>query len=150
VRLFAQRIITNLGILHEDGHPAPWIIAMDAVPTLASVLDDGACWAIEPMFSDFKGWGFNLEASQLLHAESLVLIMALAMYGCVSVGRDKARHHPTPREKSPGATRPHALALQETLSQHGLVVHPRFAPPRAVPSKRPPVRCLLSWPVSNG
>jgi hypothetical protein len=61
VRLFALGIITNLGILHEDGHPEPWIIAMDAVPTLASVLDDGAHWAIEPMFSDFKGRGFNLE-----------------------------------------------------------------------------------------
>lgn len=26
VRLFAQGVMTNLGILHEAGHPEPWII----------------------------------------------------------------------------------------------------------------------------
>lgn len=102
VRLFAQGVMTSLGILHEDGHPEPWIIAMDAVPTRSSVLDYAARWAIEPMFSDFKGRGFNLEDSQLQHAERLerlVLIMALAMYWCVRVGRDEALHSPTPLEK---------------------------------------------------
>jgi hypothetical protein len=39
VRLFAQGILTNLGILHEAGHPEPWIIAMDCPPTRAAVLD---------------------------------------------------------------------------------------------------------------
>jgi hypothetical protein len=55
------------------------------------------------MFSDFKGRGFNLEDSQLQHAdrlERLVLIMALAMYWCVRVGRDEALNHPTPLEKN--------------------------------------------------
>jgi hypothetical protein len=102
VRLFAHGVITNLGILHEPGHPEPWIIAMDAVPTRASVLDDASRWAIEPMFSDLKGRGFNLEDSQLQHAERLerlVLIMALAMYWCVHAGRDDALNHPTPLEK---------------------------------------------------
>jgi hypothetical protein len=102
VRLFASGVMTNLGILHEDGHPAPWIIAMDATPTRAAVLDDAARWAIEPMFSDFKGRGFDLEDSQRQHAdrlERLVLIMALAMYWCVRVGRDEALSHPTPLEK---------------------------------------------------
>lgn len=102
VRLFAHGVITNLGILHEDGHSEPWIIAMDTAPTRASVLDYAARWAIEPMFSDLKGRGFNLEDSQLQHAERLerlVLIMALAMYWCVSVGRDDALNHPTALEK---------------------------------------------------
>ncbi len=31
VRLFEQGVMTNLGILHEAGHPEPWIIAMDGV-----------------------------------------------------------------------------------------------------------------------
>lgn len=44
---------------------------MDAAPTRASVLDDAARWAIGPMFSDLKGRGFNLEDSQLQHAERL-------------------------------------------------------------------------------
>lgn len=101
-RLFAQGVITNLGILHEAGHPEPWIIAMDAAPTRAAVLDYAARWAIEPMFSDFKGRGFDLEDSQLQHAdrlERLVLLMALAMYWCVWVGQDEALNNPTPLEK---------------------------------------------------
>ncbi len=102
VHLFAAGILTNVGILHERGHEEPWIIAMDCVPTRATVLDYGARWAIEPTFSDFKSRGFNLEDSQLKHAdrlERLVLIMSLAMHWCVRVGRDEALHHPTPLEK---------------------------------------------------
>jgi hypothetical protein len=102
VQLFAAGISTNLGILHEAGHEQPWIIAMDCPPTRAAVLDYGARWAIEPTFSDFKSRGFDLEASQLDHAdrmERLILIMSLAMYWCVRVGRDDAKHRPTPLEK---------------------------------------------------
>ena len=102
VRLFAQGVMTPLGILHEAGHPEPWIIAMDCVPTRAAVLDYGARWAIEPMFSDFKGRGFELGDSQLEHAdrlERLILVMSLAMYWCVRVGRDDALNSPTPLEK---------------------------------------------------
>jgi Transposase DDE domain len=102
VRLFAQGVMTNLGILHEASHPEPWIIAMDCAPTRATVRDSGARWAIEPMFSDLKGRGFDLEDSQLEHAdrlERLLLIMSLAMYWCVRVGRDDALHSPTPLEK---------------------------------------------------
>jgi hypothetical protein len=105
VRLFAQGVMTNLGVLPEAGHPEPWIIAMDCVPTRAAVLDYAARWAIEPMFSDFKGRGFDLGHSQLWHAdrlERLVLIMALAMYWCVSVGQGDAEDHPTPLEKKRG------------------------------------------------
>jgi hypothetical protein len=47
VRLFAQGVMTHLGILHEAGHPEPWIIAMDCAPTWARVLDYAARWAIE-------------------------------------------------------------------------------------------------------
>jgi hypothetical protein len=88
--------------LHDTGHPAPWIIAMDCHPSRAAVLDYGARWAIEPTFSDFKRRGFNLEDSQLHHAdrlERLILIMTLAMYWCVHVGRDDALQRPTPLEK---------------------------------------------------
>jgi hypothetical protein len=102
VQLFAEGVWTNLGILHEPGHKEPWIIAMDCLPTRATVLDYGARWAIEPTFSDFKSRGFKLEDSQLEHAERLerlILIMSLAMYWCVRVGRDDAKHRPTPLEK---------------------------------------------------
>ena len=102
VRLFAEGVLTNLGILHEPGHEEPWIVAMECPPTRAAVLDYGARWAIEPTFSDFKSRGFDLEASQLEHAdrlERLILIMSLAMYWCVRVGRNEALHRPTPLEK---------------------------------------------------
>lgn len=103
VRLFARGgVLTNLGILHEAGHPEPWIVAMDCPPTRAAVRDYGARWAIEPTFSDFKGRGFELEDSQLEHAdrlERLILVMALAMHWCVRVGRDDALRRPTPLEK---------------------------------------------------
>jgi hypothetical protein len=102
VRLFASGVMTNLGILHEADHPEPWIIAMDCPPTRVAVLDYAARWAIEPLFSDCKGRGFDLEDSPLGHAdrlERLLLIMALAMYWCVHVGQDDARHRPTPLEK---------------------------------------------------
>jgi hypothetical protein len=44
---------------------------MDATPTRVAVLDDAARWAIEPMFSDFKGRGCHPEASQRQHTERL-------------------------------------------------------------------------------
>ena len=103
VRLFGEgEVFTHLGIRHESGHDEPWIIAMDCAPTRAAVLDYGSRWAIEPTFSDFKGRGFDLEDSQLEHAdrlEKLILIMALAMHWCVRVGLEDALNRPTPLEK---------------------------------------------------
>jgi hypothetical protein len=105
VRLFAQGVMTNVGILHEPGHAEPWMIAMDCPPTRAAVLDYSVRWSIEPMFSDFKSRGFELENSQLRQAdrlERLVLIMALAMHWCVRIGRSEAANRPTPLEKKRG------------------------------------------------
>ncbi|MFZ1327210.1 MAG: transposase [Candidatus Contendobacter sp.] len=102
VRLFASGVTMNLGILREVGHPDPGIIAMNCAPTRTCVLDYGARWAIEPLFSDLKGRGFHLEHSQLQHAdrlERLLLMMALALYWCVALGQEDARNHPTPLEK---------------------------------------------------
>jgi hypothetical protein len=115
VRVFGQgAVMTNIGILHEAGHPEPWIIAMDCPPTRAAVLDYSSRWAIEPTFSDVKGRGFELEDSQLEHAdrlERLILIMALAMHGCVRIGQDDALLRPTPLEKNERADRSQTLEL---------------------------------------
>jgi hypothetical protein len=102
VRVFARGVMTHLGILHEPGHPAPWIIAMDTLPTRAAVIDYRERWGTEPMFSDFKSRGFDLQQTQLRHPdrlERLVLIMALAMYWCVHIGRHNVLLHPTSLEK---------------------------------------------------
>ncbi|MDD5578812.1 MAG: transposase [Methylobacter sp.] len=87
IRLFGVgEVMTNIGIVHDEGPPEPWIIAMDCPPTRSTVLDYGSRWAIEPTFSDFKSRGFQLEDSHLkhpVHLERLILIMALVMHGWV-------------------------------------------------------------------
>jgi len=83
VRLFDHGVPTHLGILHEAGHLEPWIIAMDEIPNRATVRDDHSRWGVEPLFSDLKSRGFDLEATQLRDPERLdrlLLIMALALY----------------------------------------------------------------------
>jgi len=102
VRLFNHGVPTNLGILHEAGHPEPWIIAMDETPNRATVLDYHSRWGVEPLFSDVKSRGFDLEATQLRdpdRLDRLLLIMALALYWCVWTGLEDARDHPTALEK---------------------------------------------------
>ncbi|CAE6872621.1 IS4 family transposase ISMmg3 [Paraburkholderia aspalathi] len=104
-RLFDAGIVTSIGVLHEPGHPQPWIIAMGQQPNRASVLDYGARWSIEPMFSDFKTRGFCLESTHLQapdRLDRLLLIMTLAMYWCVHAGRSDALANPGPAEKKPG------------------------------------------------
>jgi len=117
-RLFECAVPTPIGILHEPGHKEPWIVAMDCSPSRARVLDYGARWGIEPMFSDFKTRGFGLEDTHLQAPERLdrlLLIMALAMYWCVATGRHDAFHHPTPLEKKPG-NRPTLIIGQSASS----------------------------------
>ena len=91
-------VMTHIGILHEKGHPEPWIIAMDAPPSKGRVLDYGMRWGIEPMFSDFKSRGFGITSTKLQHAERierLILILSLALYWAVSTGMQ-----PTPKRKT--------------------------------------------------
>lgn len=82
-------IKTHIGILHEQGYPDPWIIAMSDIPSKGRVLDYGMRWGIEPMFSDFKSRGFGITRTQLKHAdriERLILILTLALYWAASTG----------------------------------------------------------------
>lgn len=82
-------VTTNIGILHEAGHPEPWFIAMDATPSHETVLDYGKRWSIEAMFSDFKSRGFGITHSKLTDCkrmERLILVMALAIIFATFVG----------------------------------------------------------------
>lgn len=75
---------------------------MDCLPSRGKMLDYSERWGIEPMFSDFKSRGFELEDSKLRLADRLErrgLIRALAMYWCVCVGRTELLNHPMPLEK---------------------------------------------------
>lgn len=80
---------THIGILHETGHPEPWIIAMDCLPSKYKILDYGMRWGIECLFSDFKSRGFSITKTHLVHAdriERLILVLTIALYWAVSTG----------------------------------------------------------------
>jgi len=92
-RFHETEVATHIGILHEAGHPEPWIIAMDSKPTKGRVLDYGMRWGIEPMFSDFKSRGFGIAQTHLRHAdriERLLLVLAVALFWAVSTGQAAA------------------------------------------------------------
>lgn len=65
-------------------------IAMDGKLTraVAVTLDYGCRWGIEPMFSDFKSRGFDLQKSQMKLPgrllKKMVLLVALAMRVCTA------------------------------------------------------------------
>ncbi len=48
IELTAKRVKTNAGMLHKDGHPEPWFIAIADTPSTARTFDYGlsvALWA---------------------------------------------------------------------------------------------------------
>lgn len=102
VELTSKRVRTNIGMVHEEGHPEPWFIAMSDAPTTAKTFDYGLRWGIEAMFSDFKSRGFGIEDSQLQRTDRmdrLLLVMTLALYWAVSTGMWAADNAALPAEK---------------------------------------------------
>ena len=76
-------------MIHEPGHPEPWIIALSEAPTTYRAFDYGLRWGIEAMVSHFKTRGCSLEDSRIRVPERLdhlVLVMALALYWAVFTG----------------------------------------------------------------
>jgi hypothetical protein len=103
IELTETRVRTNVAMVHEAGHPEPWIIALSQAPSVHTAFDYGLRWGIEAMFSDFKTRGFGLEDSQIRLAgrlDRLILIMALALFWAVSTGMWDAVHRPTRAEKT--------------------------------------------------
>lgn len=106
--LYGTGVVTNIGVLHEDGHKEPWIIAMNVTPSEYRILDYGMRWGIEAMFSDFKTRGFGITQSQIKRPdrlERLVLVLALAMYWAVSTGATE-EHHIAQSGKKRGFVKP--------------------------------------------
>jgi hypothetical protein len=88
-RFHKTSVQTHIGILHESGHPEPWIIAMDSSPSPHKTLDYGLRWGIECLFSDFKSRGFGVTKTHLKHTdriERLILVLTIALYWAVSTG----------------------------------------------------------------
>lgn len=87
--LYETGVVTNIGVLQEDGHKEPWIIAMNVDPSEYKILDYAMRWSIEAMFSDFKTRGFDITQSQIKRPDRLarlILVLAIAMYWAVSTG----------------------------------------------------------------
>src|SRR5215203_431426 len=104
IELTETRVRTNVAMVHEAGHPEPWIIALSQPPSVHRAFDDGLRWGIEAMFSDFKTRGFRLEDSQITRTDRLdrlvlVLVLSLALYWAVSTGMWDAVANRTPAEK---------------------------------------------------
>src|SRR3954469_22774389 len=112
IELTETRVRTHVAMVHEAGHPEPWIIALSQTPSVHTAFDDGLRWGIEAMFSDFKTRGFGLEDSQIRLAgrlDRLILIMALALFWAVSTGMWDAVHRTTRAEKNPAMADPGAM-----------------------------------------
>ena len=106
--LYSTGIITNIGVLHEDGHKEPWIIAMNVAPSEYRILDYGMRWSIEAMFSDFKTRGFGITQSQIKKPDRLarlILVLTIAMYWAVSTGTAE-EHNVAQRGEKRGFERP--------------------------------------------
>ncbi len=104
IELTEKRARTNIAMLHEEGHPEPWIIAMSDPPTTWRAYDYGLRWGIEAMFSDYKTRGFNLEDSQIERTDRLdrlILVLSIALYWAVSTGMWDVLENKTPAEKKP-------------------------------------------------
>jgi hypothetical protein len=102
IELTEKRVVTHVAMVHEPGHPEPWIIALSEAPTVHRAFDYGLRWGIEAMFSDFKTRGFGLEDSHIRRPERLsrlILVMALALLWAVSTGMWDSVHNATPAEK---------------------------------------------------
>jgi hypothetical protein len=110
VAVTEQRVRTNVAMVHEAGHPEPWIIAQ--TPSVPRAFDYGLRWGIEALFSDFKSRGFGLEDSQIRlpgRLDRLILVMALALHWAVSTGMWEAVHRPSSAEKNPVMPGPRAM-----------------------------------------
>ena len=104
IELTEQRVRTHVAMVHEAGHPEPWIIALSQPPSVHRAFDYGLRWGIEAMFSDFKTRGFGLEDSHIARTDRLdrlVLVLSLALHWAVSTGMWDAVENRTPAEKRP-------------------------------------------------
>lgn len=105
VRLGEKGPLINVGLLHEEGHPEAWYIAMDVKPSQARTLDYGLRWGIEALFSDLKTRGFSVTKTQIKQAgriERLLLVLTVALYWAVSTGMMPRDSRTTTKKKRKG------------------------------------------------
>ena len=100
--LYGTGVFSVIGVLHEEGHREPWIIAMNAAPSEYRVPDHGMRRSIEAMFPDFKTPGFGITRSRIKkpdRLERLIPVPAIAVYRAVSTGKRRTPCRATRRKK---------------------------------------------------
>lgn len=130
MELTEKRAVTNIAMLHEEGLPELWIIALSDPPTLWRAHDYGLRWGFEALFSNYKTRGFNLEESQIKRTDRLdrlVLVLSLALYWAVSNGMWDAMENKILAEKSPGR------AAYKCCARYDLLFQARPAPAAVLP-----------------
>src|SRR4051794_14664971 len=118
VELTGKRVATNVAMVHEPGHPEPWIIALSEPPTTHRAFDYGLRWGIEATFPDFETRGFGAWKTATSSAPSAC--SWLWRWPCSGPSRPACgtpSTAPRPTKKSPGAPTPRPpprpdLALQ--------------------------------------
>src|SRR3954447_25883750 len=71
IELTGKRVATSAAMVHEPGHPEPWIIALSEAPTVHRAFDHGLRRGIGAVFSDLESRGFGPEDSRLRHPDRL-------------------------------------------------------------------------------
>ena len=131
IELTEKRVATNVAMVHEAGHPEPWIIALSEAPTIYRAFDYGLRWGIEPMFSDFKTRGFGIEDSHIQRTDRLdrlILVMALALFWpCPSACGMWSTRPPRPKKTAEQET-PQPAAQLDIAVQTRHPPHPDLHP----------------------
>lgn len=137
-QLNATGVLTNIGVLQEDGHKEPWIIAMSMSPSEYKILDYGMRWSIEAMFSDFKTRGFGITQSQIKRPDRLarlILVLAIAMYWAVSTGATEEQNVAERGEKR-GFEKPRGPCAHSLKQAFALSEEPSLATQKSPSSGR--------------
>ena len=136
IELTEKRVATNVAMVHEAGHPEPWIIALSEAPTVHRAFDYGLRWGIEPMFSDFKTRGFGIKDSHIQRTDRLgrlILVMALGCSGPFRPACGMWSTTPPRAKKTAGKT------TAQPATQPDIAVQTRHPPhPDMPPATHPP------------
>ena len=137
IDLTEKRVATNVAMVHEAGHPEPWIIALSEAPTEHRAFDYGLRWGIEPMFSDLKTRGFGIEDSHIQRTDRLGRLILVHGAGAV-LGRVR-RHVGRGQQGHPGRKKPAGKATPQPATQPDIAVQTWHPPhPDLPPATHPP------------
>ena len=144
IELTEKRVATNVAMVHEAGHPEPWIIALSEAPSVHRAFDYGLRWGIEPMFSDFKTRGLRHQRQP--HPTQRPLGQPHPGHGAGAVLGRVRRHVGCGQQGHPGRKKNAGKAASQLAAQPDIPIQTRHPthpdlPPAAHPPPAP-LGCL--------